>query len=835
MKLNIRYILLYVFCFSLVWQSNGNDLDVRKLFFTEVVSHYKAQTVKLHQYNLGIIDRNHLDSLRTEITIDFSNWKFNTANNHWQYAGAPPEDPAFPFSAAHYFYKRDFQTGTTQSEVSLTSSTHMEEYNKYQLEHPTELGMRATLLYNVNIINLPLFVVNKSYDNFEADTNATVYETLRKLEYTDDEKWKCFLSENNELGQSIFTALNTFKVSTPPYFIMVFNSYSETISFKNKDVRFRYFNYYAHDNVDDNLDKSLKINLQSFLYNPATTTDLVLESFIATLKCELLDDCSGVAGTFQTQNAIDFWAEFEIAAPLRSSTYFDEHKLRAIEIATRIDGLPDTNQSGPLSRKGMCYLDSYYCNSSNLASTEGVRQASTIALNYFQSSLFTPVLNQTEVKAAIISNASNIKFKVAQMSSDAQAEIEFEFSSLQSKEILKTSLTQLGLNFKNSYGYWLFYTDREDTYGNYFYWLDNEYNKTPPTVLIIFASIATGPAGAVYGWVTGTDMITGAELTGLDYVLNVFDLIPAIGILGELGSGFFKTVKLTRLGKTFTLAGNATGMYKAYHGAVKAFKTSATTVKNVVYKSMTWGINATFNEIDKVLVLMNKTGDEIGKIFSNKIEFKSNQLLPVTPGGQVMPIGNNVDIYVDGQKTTAKYELVKKEDGDFGVRVVSEIAETVRGVTKTNFKATFEASEELKEQAWNLFKQEKWADLENLINTNDINGLWPPNGGFIDIEITSIEVGFEFDRYGGKIIDGNFVDNGNYVSPKGASFESRALPSDYLTSKPYKKYKVLKKIENVKKGKSIPWFGQEGKGIQFNFDTNINIDYLKDLGYIEEI
>ncbi|MFZ5554750.1 MAG: TNT domain-containing protein [Bacteroidota bacterium] len=164
--------------------------------------------------------------------------------------------------------------------------------------------------------------------------------------------------------------------------------------------------------------------------------------------------------------------------------------------------------------------------------------------------------------------------------------------------------------------------------------------------------------------------------------------------------------------------------------------------------------------------------------------------------------------------------------------------EIVRGVSRVDFLNSvpeFASNNELFEQAYYLWKTENWSGLENLFNQHNINYGWPPNDGFIDVEVVTMEIGMEIDRYGGRYVDNVFSDNGTFVSPLGASFESRALPENYLTTKPYKKYRVVKEIPNVKKGKSIPWFGQVGMGVQYKFPDVYRIDYLKTNGYIEEV
>lgn len=661
----LKYSLCFFVSVLLSLSTFAKGGDVKQTFFTTVIDYYSKQLVKVHALNVKFIELGYFDSLRTNLNVDLSNWQYNEKDQTW--APASPSSAMVNFNANHYYYKYDKLTNANESNLNHPSTNVMGDYNQ---AHPQTSG-QVHLLYNVEIVNLPLLLVKRANPIMEPDTNLSMVTTLKELEYTNDEMYERMMAMNNAIGKEISGALNAFRVSQPDVeYVLVFNTFSEPVNINGKQTGVRFYNFYKSEYANTELCLTLKRCLKKFHGRKDFQTKDVLTSFVATMKCELDNNCEDVSESFKTDEAKDFWARFTIAAPLRTETYFNEHKLRAIEIATVIDGMADRDLAVELDSMGLCYLDEYYCDPANTQSSENVCIASAIALKYFQSSIFTPVSNQGEVTAAILANTTNIKFKVLQLGGATETEIEFEFSSAQSKESLVKALTELGLTYKRSYRYWLFCTDKADTYGNYFYWLDHEYNKTPPMGLVIFAGFLTGPASAVYGWCTGTDMITGAELSGLDYVLNVFDLIPAVGILGDLGSGFFKSVKITRLGKTFTLAGETTVMYKAYHKAVNVFKTSSTTVKNTVYKCMSWGINATFNEIEKVLVLMDKTGNEIGKMFPNKLELKSNQIL-TTPGGQTFPVKG--DVFVDGQKSTSSYELVKKEDGNFGVRVASEV------------------------------------------------------------------------------------------------------------------------------------------------------------------
>ena len=79
--------------------------------------------------------------------------------------------------------------------------------------------------------------------------------------------------------------------------------------------------------------------------------------------------------------------------------------------------------------------------------------------------------------------------------------------------------------------------------------------------------------------------------------------------------------------------------------------------------------------------------------------------------------------------------------------------------------------------------------------------------------------------------NGNFTDEfGFFSSPAGESFGSRALPADYQNTKPYRKYKIIKEIPNVKQGRAAPWFNQPGLGIQYQLP--LSIDDLLNAGYI---
>ena len=90
-----------------------------------------------------------------------------------------------------------------------------------------------------------------------------------------------------------------------------------------------------------------------------------------------------------------------------------------------------------------------------------------------------------------------------------------------------------------------------------------------------------------------------------------------------------------------------------------------------------------------------------------------------------------------------------------------------------------------------------------------------------------------FDRYGGRIQDGKFVDTGTFIAPADVPFSARALPESTKLS-PYNAYEVLKPIPGVKQGQAIPWLNQPGMGTQFELPKG-GIDALLEGEYIRRV
>lgn len=185
----------------------------------------------------------------------------------------------------------------------------------------------------------------------------------------------------------------------------------------------------------------------------------------------------------------------------------------------------------------------------------------------------------------------------------------------------------------------------------------------------------------------------------------------------------------------------------------------------------------------------------------------------------------------------AQTELPQKPHKHIAHSLNAKNDSLVRGVSFSYFEKSVpdfsdSTKKTLAKTAWKLWKQEKWNELEQFFTTNNLNGGWPPNRGATSLKIVTLKAGMLVDRYGGYYdADSVFQDKGMFVSPAGIPFAQRALPAKTLSS-PYRVYKIVKPITDVKKGGIIPWFNQPGLGIQYELPYNIND--LKKGGYLAE-
>lgn len=77
------------------------------------------------------------------------------------------------------------------------------------------------------------------------------------------------------------------------------------------------------------------------------------------------------------------------------------------------------------------------------------------------------------------------------------------------------------------------------------------------------------------------------------------------------------------------------------------------------------------------------------------------------------------------------------------------------------------------------------------------------------------------DRVGGR--------GGTFVSPAGTPLELRALPPG-AAGKPLETYEIIRPIPEALSGPVAPWFGQPGRGIQFQLPASVG--WLIENGYL---
>lgn len=100
---------------------------------------------------------------------------------------------------------------------------------------------------------------------------------------------------------------------------------------------------------------------------------------------------------------------------------------------------------------------------------------------------------------------------------------------------------------------------------------------------------------------------------------------------------------------------------------------------------------------------------------------------------------------------------------------------------------------------------DEWYDPE----TGDLR--WPPNNGFDGDPVSqTLQPGTRIDRYSGFT---GADDTGSFLSPAGASFDSRALPYEPSMQR-HAIYEVVEPI-NVQAGRAAPWFDQPGGATQY--------------------
>lgn len=155
-------------------------------------------------------------------------------------------------------------------------------------------------------------------------------------------------------------------------------------------------------------------------------------------------------------------------------------------------------------------------------------------------------------------------------------------------------------------------------------------------------------------------------------------------------------------------------------------------------------------------------------------------------------------------------------------------------------------SDKLHSKIFKWYNKEKWTKLEKLF-ADSINGGWPPANGGYNTYTVSIKKGELFDRYQSTLststVNGDPLLTGSFFSPviNGVSYPytMRALPAPEDSAALYYKIEVLQDLTFAGQSATIiPWFGQEGNGVQEHWDIpmdgkyNVSLTKLAQEGYI---
>jgi len=202
------------------------------------------------------------------------------------------------------------------------------------------------------------------------------------------------------------------------------------------------------------------------------------------------------------------------------------------------------------------------------------------------------------------------------------------------------------------------------------------------------------------------------------------------------------------------------------------------------------------------VIILDGKSDEVARIIDGELEVKKT-----LDNGEVIGSHNGRDIIKKGDEVGFR--------GDF-FNSVEEFAKT--------FDPDGKVGSAIRGEAFNYYKQEKWAKLEELFRTNNLNNGWPPaNGGYNITDNVSIRKGMKFDRYQvqpfGTDVNGNPVLGGVYTSPvkngKSYSFQERALVNSENDYALFYEIVVLKDLPfKTMDADVIPWHGHIGGGEQ---------------------
>ncbi|WP_312901931.1 glycohydrolase toxin TNT-related protein [Chryseobacterium taichungense] len=355
---------------------------------------------------------------------------------------------------------------------------------------------------------------------------------------------------------------------------------------------------------------------------------------------------------------------------------------------------------------------------------------------------------------------------------------------------------------------------------------------TPAAPIAPFIFMAAGATGAASGTASIIDKVQKGTLTNETLAFDVIMIASSfLGMAGSLSS-IVKASSIIKISATgmryiiltdFVLNGTATVMitYEGFESiqAIQNDKNLTTAEKIDAIVKILGQLTLTAGLL--VLSSKNLKGAELENLQNNK---KGNTKKSFNPEQHSEFIDTPENLGKRSPKLISKKTQIPEIKNKYQQPSFDQFVTSVEG----GFP-----SDEIARQAYDLFKNKKWTQLEQLFKDHNLNGNWPPNRGASGTINTTLKKGGIFDRYGGWIEEnGSFQDKGTFAGKDGTPYTERALPKG-ADGKPYNRYEILKDIPGVSEGEIIPWFGEKGGGIQYELPASIN-DLIKE-GYIKPI
>ncbi len=194
-------------------------------------------------------------------------------------------------------------------------------------------------------------------------------------------------------------------------------------------------------------------------------------------------------------------------------------------------------------------------------------------------------------------------------------------------------------------------------------------------------------------------------------------------------------------------------------------------------------------------------------------------------------------------RVKAFLKAVKEISDDGWRKLTDNIGKAAQAFTRVYKKVEFKnfaetvpefkngANRNLAEEAYRLWGEERWTELNKLFNDNNLNGKWPPFNGAKSV--SKVEKGKQlvdkvFDRFQGPgEISGRYgspVYKGEGIEDLYFTYDSRALKYTIEEGTTYFKFRITKDISDdvtFKYGEVIPWWGKAGLGDQIESSKNL--------------